>query len=101
MCLNKSGVIFSDGFQLVWVKGDIDLGNLDLAIADKLNPRLTHDNRFQLVKGTNGNTLVISFAELEDAGDYRCQVQTSYRDLVIEIKHSVMIRKREIRGKSF
>ena len=81
--------------MLLWKKGHDDI----VAVGDQIvNPS---DSRLKLVKGTNGNTLVISFAELEDAGDYRCQVQTSYRDLVIEIKHSVMIRKREIRGKSF
>ena len=49
--------------------------------------------RNSLAKGTNGNTLVISLAEEEDAGEYVCQLST-YKP--IEIKHSV-----KIRGKSF
>ena len=47
------------------------------------------DPRLQLVKEKDGNTLVISLAEEEDAGEYVCQVST-YKP--IEIKHSVKIR---------
>jgi hypothetical protein len=67
---------------LLWKKGD-DF----VAVGDRIvNPS---DARLQLVKETNGNTLVISLAEEEDAGDYVCQVST-YKP--IEIKHSVKIR---------
>ena len=73
---------FSEGFVLLWKKGD-DF----VAVGDRIvNPG---DARLQLVKETNGNTLVISLAEEEDAGDYVCQVST-YKP--IEIKHSVKIR---------
>ena len=81
-----SFISFSEGFVLLWKKGE-DF----VAVGDKIvNPS---DARLQLVKETNGNTLVISLAEEEDAGDYVCQVST-YKP--IEIKHSV-----KIRGKSF
>ena len=74
--------IFSDGFVIIWKKGD----NF-LAVADRIvDPS---DTRLKLVKETNGNTLVISLAEEVDAGDYVCQVST-YKP--IEIKHSVKIR---------
>ena len=53
------------------------------------------DPRVQLVKETNGNTLVISLAEEDDAGEYVCQVST-YKP--IEIKHSVKIRGKCLRG---
>jgi len=77
-----------EGFVLLWKKGD-DF----VAVGDRIvNPS---DARLQLVKETNGNTLVISLAEEEDAGDYVCQVST-YKP--IEIKHSVKIRvKPEVR----
>ena len=52
------------------------------------------DPRVQLVKETNGNTLVISLAEEDDAGEYVCQVST-YKP--IEIKHSVKIRGKCLR----
>ena len=68
--------------MLLWKKGD-DF----VAVGDRIvNPS---DARLQLVKETNGNTLVISLAEEVDAGDYVCQVST-YKP--IEIKHSVKIR---------
>ena len=68
--------------MLLWKKGD-DF----VAVGDRIvNPG---DARLQLVKETNGNTLVISLAEEADAGDYVCQVST-YKP--IEIKHSVKIR---------
>lgn len=73
-----------EGFVLLWKKGD-DF----VAVGDRIvNPS---DARLQLVKETNGNTLVISLAEEADAGDYVCQVST-YKP--IEIKHSVKIRAR-------
>merc|ERR1712051_191532 len=77
-----------EGFVLLWKKGD-DF----VAVGDRIvNPG---DARLQLVKETNGNTLVISLAEEVDAGDYVCQVST-YKP--IEIKHSVKIRvKPEVR----
>merc|ERR1712223_1924552 len=77
-----------EGFVLLWKKGE-DF----VAVGDRIvNPQ---DARLQLVKETNGNTLVISLAEEEDAGDYVCQVST-YKP--IEIKHSVKIRvKPEVR----
>ena len=71
--------IFSDGFVIIWKKGDNFLAVAD-RIVDPSDPRL------KLVKETNGNTLEISLAEEEDAGDYFCQVST-YNP--IEIKHSV------------
>ena len=43
----------------------------------------------QLTEEPNGNTLVISLADENDAGDYICQVST-YKPT--EIKHSVRIR---------
>ena len=58
-----------------------------MAVGDRIvNPT---DQRFQLVKEANGNTLVISLADEGDAGDYTCQVST-YKP--IEITHSVKIR---------
>ena len=44
---------------------------------------------FQLTEEPNGNTLVVSLADENDAGDYICQVST-YKPT--EIKHSVKIR---------
>jgi hypothetical protein len=71
-----------EGFVLLWKKGE-DF----IAVGDRIvNPT---DPRLQLIKETNGNTLVISLAEEEDAGEYVCQVST-YKP--IEIKHSVQIR---------
>ena len=68
--------------MLLWKKGDVFV-----AVGDRIvNPS---DARLQLVKETNGNSLVISLAEEEDAGDYVCQVST-YKP--IEIQHSVKIR---------
>ena len=73
---------FAEGFVLLWKKGE-DF----IAVGDRIvNPT---DPRLQLIKETNGNTLVISLAEEEDAGEYVCQVST-YKP--IEIKHSVQIR---------
>ena len=67
--------------MLLWKKGD-DF----VAVGDRIvNPS---DARLQLVKETNGNTLVISLAEEVDAGDYVCKVSTNKP---IEIKHSVKI----------
>jgi hypothetical protein len=43
----------------------------------------------QLTEEPNGNTLVISLADENDAGDYICQVST-YKPT--DIKHSVRIR---------
>ena len=54
-----------------------------------------NDPRFQIIQETNGNTLVISLAEEQDAGEYVCQVST-YKP--IEIKHSVKIRGKCLRG---
>merc|ERR1712038_1636492 len=71
-----------EGFVLLWKKGE-DF----VAVGDRIvNPT---DPRLQLIKETNGNTLVISLAEEEDAGEYVCQVST-YKP--IEIKRSVQIR---------
>ena len=67
---------------MLWKKGEdfIAVGN-----------RIVNNNdpRFQIIQETNGNTLVISLAEEQDAGEYVCQVST-YKP--IEIKHSVKIR---------
>ena len=79
---------FSEGFVLLWKKGEdfIAVGN-----------RIVNNNdpRFQIIQETNGNTLVISLAEEQDAGEYVCQVST-YKP--IEIKHSVKIRGKCLRG---
>lgn len=77
-----------EGFVLLWKKGEdiITVGNQVINKADA---------RLQLIQETNGNTLVISLAEEEDAGDYICQIST-YKPT--EIKHSVKIRvKPEVR----
>ena len=50
------------------------------------NPAYTYKFQLKTTKETNGNTLEISLAEEEDAGDYFCQVST-YNP--IQIKHSV------------
>ena len=68
--------------MILWKKGDNFLAVGD-RIVDPSNPRL------KLVKETKGNTLEISLAKEEDAGDYFCQVSTNKP---IEIKHSVKIR---------
>ena len=73
---------------MLWKKGEdfIAVGN-----------RIVNNNdpRFQIIQETNGNTLVISLAEEQDAGEYVCQVST-YKP--IEIKHSVKIRGKCLRG---
>ena len=51
-----------------------------------MNPQ---DARLQLVKETNGNTLIIFLATEAEAGDYICQMST-YNP--IEIKHTVKIK---------
>ena len=68
--------------MLLWKKGEdfISVGNRIVDSSDK---------RVQLVKEPNGNTLVISLAEEEDAGEYVCQVSTFKP---VEIKHTVKIR---------
>lgn len=47
------------------------------------------DARIQLVEGKNGNTLVISLAEVEDEGEYQCQLSANQ---LMEIRHNVRIR---------
>ena len=76
--------------MLLWKKGE-DYVAVGDSIINKNDPRI------QLIRETNenggvvGNTLVISLAEEEDAGEYVCQVST-YKP--VEIKHSVKIRGR-------
>jgi len=71
-----------DGFVLMWKKGK-DM----IALGDRLYD--TSDARLKLEKAESGNTLVISLAEPDDAGEYSCQISAS-RPLVQ--KHSVSIR---------
>ena len=78
----KFSSLFSDGFVLMWKKGK-DM----IALGDRLYD--TSDARLKLEKAESGNTLVISLAEPDDAGEYSCQISAS-RPLVQ--KHSVSIR---------
>jgi len=72
-----------DGFVLMWKRGkDI------VSLGDKLMK--DEDPRVKLVKGEHGNTLVISLAEPEDAGEYICQVSTNTK--TPEIRHMVRVR---------
>ena len=73
---------FSDGFVLLWKKGkDI------VAVGSQLINK--EDNRVKLEETENGNTLVISLAEPDDAGEYTCQISASRPT---ELRHSVQIR---------
>ena len=74
--------LFSEGFVLMWKKGK-DM----IALGDRMM-----GNRgagFRLEKSENGNTLVISLAEPDDAGEYSCQISASRP---MELRHSVSIR---------
>lgn len=71
-----------DGFVLLWKKGkDI------VAVGSQLINK--EDNRVKLEETENGNTLVISLAEPDDAGEYTCQISASRPT---ELRHSVQIR---------
>ena len=52
-----------------------------------------NDNRVKLEEGENGNTLVISLANIFDTGDYVCQIEGEEAQ---EIRHSVKIRGKKI-----
>ncbi|XP_059095185.1 igLON family member 5-like [Tigriopus californicus] len=70
-----------DGYVLMWKKKNdiISLGG----------QMMKKDARIQLVEGKNGNTLVISLAEVEDEGEYQCQLSANQ---LMEIRHNVKIR---------
>lgn len=70
-----------DGYVLMWRKKSdiISLGG----------QMMKKDARIQLVESKNGNTLVISLAEVEDEGEYQCQLSANQ---LMEIRHNVRIR---------
>ena len=74
--------LFSEGFVLMWKKGK-DM----IALGDRMMGN--RGARFRLEKSENGNTLVISLAEPDDAGEYSCQISASRP---MELRHSVSIR---------
>ena len=53
----------------------------------------TSDTRVKLEETENGNTLVISLAEPDDAGEYSCQISASRP---IELRHSVRVRGKHL-----
>jgi len=71
-----------EGFVLMWKKGK-DM----IALGDRMMGN--RGARFRLEKSENGNTLVISLAEPDDAGEYSCQISASRP---MELRHSVSIR---------
>ena len=78
-------IVFAEGFVIMWKKGnDIITVNKQIVV-----PALR--NRFQLQDVDNGNELVISLAEEDDASEWTCEV-SSFKP--IELKHSVKIRGR-------
>jgi len=73
------------GFVIMWKKGnDIITVNKQIVV-----PALR--SRMQLQEVDNGNELVISLAEEDDASDWTCEV-SSFKP--IELKHTVKIRVR-------
>ena len=66
----------------MWKKGkDI------LSLGDNLMKR---DKRYDLVKGKNGNTLVIRLAESSDAGEFECELPNN--DRASAIRHNIAVR---------
>ena len=80
--LIKCSSLFSDGFVLMWKKGKEMIATGDYMYDNS-------DARIKLEKMENGNTLVISLAEPDDAGEYSCQISASRP---MELRHSVRIR---------
>jgi len=74
---------FSESFVLIWKKGQ----NL-IALNNKLIS--TADSRMKLETLENGNMLIISLAEPQDAGDYTCLVSDNNKPT--EQRHSIKIR---------
>lgn len=71
------------GFVVMWKKGDKIVTVGKQVVAEK--------TRYQLTQEDNGNSLVISLAEEDDAGQYTCEISSfKPRKLV----HSVKIRVR-------
>ena len=77
----------SEGFVLIWKKGDTIL-----AVGKQMMGK--EDPRVKLEESENGNTLVISLAEPTDAGDYLCQI--SAHNKPTELRHSVRVRGKTI-----
>jgi len=75
------------GFVIMWKKGE------DIITVNKQVVVPSFKKRFSLNEVENGNELVISLAEEQDAADWTCQV-SSFKTL--ELKHNV-----QIRGKNF
>ena len=74
--------LITDGYTLMWKKGkDI------LSLGDNLMKR---DKRYNLVKGKNGNTLVIRLAESSDAGEFECELPSNDRPSTI--RHNIGVR---------
>jgi len=73
------------GFVIMWKKGE------DIITVNKQVVVPSFKKRFSLNEVDNGNELVISLAEEQDAADWTCQV-SSFKTL--ELKHNVQIRVR-------
>ena len=74
---------FAEGFVIMWKKGE------DIITVNKQVVVPSFKKRFSLNEVENGNELVISLAEEQDAADWTCQV-SSFKTL--ELKHNVQIR---------
>ena len=83
-CLNIFPLLFRvpAGHVILWKKG-VDIVAVGKQIINK------NDLRVKLENETNGNTLVISLAEVEDAGEYTCQISSSKPT---ELKHHIKVR---------
>jgi hypothetical protein len=72
----------SESFVLIWNKGDQMIA---------LNNKLTRpDSRMKMETLENGNLLIISLAEPQDAGNYTCLISDSPKPT--EQRHSIKIR---------
>ncbi len=67
--------------MLMWKKGDTFL-TVGAQVIDR-------SGRLSLESGPNGNVLIVSLAEEEDAGNYTCQISTYQPS---ELRHQVRIR---------
>lgn len=62
-------------------------GKKILSLGDNL---MNKDPRYNLVKGQNGNTLVITLAESTDAGEYECELSSNSKPSTI--RHNIAVR---------
>jgi hypothetical protein len=78
-----SSLSLSEGFVLIWRHG-----NRILAVGKQI---ITDRQKYRLDANELGNTLVVSLAEEQDAGNYSCQI-SSYNPSFLN--HSITIRSK-------